>query len=232
MSEEKSKVEGLPFLAFAVLREEQPAASGSEWGLEHPWRRAAVLWCESKGSHFSKGAGAAARPHAEQARGSRCRPLTLTQISSKRATDLSVTRRTTTVLQDGGVGVADSQPGSDFPKAASEPQAVKEKVGEQGLVKTVYFSSMKGAVQRMKRRTAEWEEPQPTLSGAGVNPVQSACHSSASHGPHRAAVFTAENARVSVQPAADRTGLRCSLLRMPVCQFSQPRTTQGCGIHC
>ena len=40
-----------------MLGEEQPAASGSEWGLEHPWRRGAALWCESKG------AGAGARPH-------------------------------------------------------------------------------------------------------------------------------------------------------------------------
>ena len=72
-------------------------------------------------------------------------------MSSKRTADLRVTHRTTTVLQDGGVGVADSQPGGDFPKAASEPQSVKEKVGEQDLVKTMNFSSMKGAVQRMKR---------------------------------------------------------------------------------
>lgn len=47
-------------------------------------------------------------------------------VSSKRTTDPSVTRRTTTVLQDGGVGVADSQSGSDFPKAASEPQSERK----------------------------------------------------------------------------------------------------------
>lgn len=90
-----------------------------------------MLRCESKG------AGAAARPHAARARGSRRRPLALTQVSSKRTADLSVTRRTRTVLQGGGVGVADSQPGRGFAKAASEPQSVKEKVGERDLVKTM-----------------------------------------------------------------------------------------------
>lgn len=79
-------------------------------------------------------------------------------MSSKRTTDLSVTRRTTTVLQGGGLGAADSQLSSDFPKAASEPQSVKEKVGEQDLVKTINFSSMKDAVQRMKGQTTEWEK--------------------------------------------------------------------------
>ena len=54
--------------------------------------------------------------------------------------------------------MADSQLGSDFPKAASEPQSVKEKVGEQDLVKTINFSSMKDAVQRMKGQTTEWEK--------------------------------------------------------------------------
>ena len=103
----------------------------------------------------TKGAGTTGRPHAKQTNESRHRPYTFIQINSKWTVDLNVTCRTMAVLEDEGASVADFQFGSDFLDTTSEAQCVKEKVGKLDLIKTINFSSMKDAVQRMERQTTD-----------------------------------------------------------------------------
>lgn len=113
----------------------------------------------------TKGAGTPGSPHAKQTGESRHRPYAFIQTNSKWTVDLNVTCRTTAVLEGEGASVTDFWFGSNFLDTTSEAQCVKEKVGKRDLIKTINFSSMKDAVQRMKRQTTDREKAQWTTQG-------------------------------------------------------------------